>query len=169
MLLTLLSLFRAHEAKVKRAINKGLKERRAEWTTTLPGPWVEGATPYRHLAGTHVMFKSDAKKAFGLTEAEILTLPHESIPGSLKTYFDVDDARALQMRKFAAGALLSVEPTGRWRVLKATTSEGRRRKANFYEIHDAEAFLYVHWFRRDPKRHTSAGTRLVTSLLLRQL
>ncbi|KAJ7120644.1 hypothetical protein C8R46DRAFT_929198, partial [Mycena filopes] len=119
------------EAKVKREISKALAERRVEWEATLPGPWVEGATPFRHLAGTHVMFKSDAKKAFSLTEREILTLRHEAIPASPKTYFAVADVRALQRRKYIAGALLSAEPKGKWRVLKVTTSSGRRKKANF--------------------------------------
>ncbi|KAJ7130697.1 hypothetical protein C8R46DRAFT_1048810 [Mycena filopes] len=126
------------EAKVKREINKALKDKRVEWEATLPGPWREGAAPFRHLAGTHVMFKSDAKKAFTLTEREILTLRHESIPASPKTYFAVADVRALQRR--------NSEPQGNWRVLKATTSSGRRKKANFWEFYNDDAGMYERWY-----------------------
>ncbi|KAJ7118099.1 hypothetical protein C8R44DRAFT_878734 [Mycena epipterygia] len=66
------------DAKIKRAMNKMLRENRTEWQATLPKPWVEGASPFHHP----IMFKSDAKKAFSLTEEEILTLRHESIPAS---------------------------------------------------------------------------------------
>ncbi|KAJ7452787.1 hypothetical protein B0H11DRAFT_1653545, partial [Mycena galericulata] len=90
------------EAKIKRAVNKVLRANRKKWEATLPKPWIEGANPFRHPTETYVMFKSDAKKAFSLTEGEILTLPHESIPGSFKTYFALADAQALQQRKLAA-------------------------------------------------------------------
>lgn len=45
-----------------------------------------------------------AKTAFGLTEQEILTLPHESITQSRKTFFSYRDVRNLAIRKFNAGA-----------------------------------------------------------------
>ncbi|KAJ7060761.1 hypothetical protein C8F01DRAFT_1369684 [Mycena amicta] len=92
-------------AKEKRERNKALNDVRQLWDATLPDAWVPGSTRFRHQNGTAVMFKSDAKKSFGLTEREILTLPHESIPGSLKTYFDLSAVRALHHRKFEAGAL----------------------------------------------------------------
>ncbi|KAJ6575740.1 hypothetical protein DFH09DRAFT_1455138 [Mycena vulgaris] len=86
------------DAKMKREINKVLKENRGEWEAMLPAPWVESST-FRHPAGTRLMFKSDAKKAFGLTEGEILTLRHESVPVSPKTYFALADVKALQQGK----------------------------------------------------------------------
>ncbi|KAF7356431.1 hypothetical protein MVEN_00976000 [Mycena venus] len=124
------------DAKFERAVNKMLKETRGEWEAALPKPWEEGATTFRHPAGTHVMFKSDAKKAFNLTEREVLTLPHESIPASPKTYFALADIRALQQRKFVAGALLDTDLKGQLRVLKSTTNTGRRCKANFVCLYD---------------------------------
>jgi hypothetical protein len=92
------------------------------------------------------MFKSDAKKTFGLTEAEILTLRHESVPASPKTYFALADAKALQQRKFAAGALLETDVKGTMRVLKSTTSTGRRCKANFREFYNGDARVFKHLY-----------------------
>jgi hypothetical protein len=81
------------------------------------------------------MFKSHAKMAFRLTEQEILTLPHESIPGSFKTYYAFHAVKALHSRKFIAGALADRELKGNLRMLRATTDTGRRCKANFYEFY----------------------------------
>ncbi|KAJ7159211.1 hypothetical protein C8R43DRAFT_1233989 [Mycena crocata] len=139
------------EAKLKRAANKVLRDNMKEWKTTLPAQWVEGATVFRHPYGTHVMFKSDAKKAFSLTETEILTLPHESIPGSFKTYFALTDAKALQRRKFDSGALSSVGVKGNLRVLRAMPDSGRRKKANFWEFHDGDAAQYERSFGPDAR------------------
>ncbi|KAJ7618215.1 hypothetical protein DFH06DRAFT_1107312 [Mycena polygramma] len=134
------------DAKFKREVNNMLKENRGEWEATLPKAWVEGAMTFRHPAGTHVMFKSDAKKAFGLTEAEILTIPHESIPSSPKTYFALADAKALQQRKLAAGAILEADVKGTWRVMKSSTNTGRRCKANFSSFYDGDARVYEHLY-----------------------
>ncbi|KAJ7105506.1 hypothetical protein C8R44DRAFT_745672 [Mycena epipterygia] len=82
-------------------------------------------------------------KAFSLTENEILTLPHESILGSPKTYFALADAKALQRCKLAAGTLLETGvKDGYLRVLRSETDEGRRKKANFWCIHEGDARLY---------------------------
>ena len=48
-----------------------------------------------------------ARKAFGLTEQEILTLPHESIMASPKTFFLYKDVKELAIQKFLAGAYKS--------------------------------------------------------------
>ncbi|KAJ6536927.1 hypothetical protein B0H19DRAFT_1079328 [Mycena capillaripes] len=133
-------------AKIKREANKIYKEHRREWEATLPKAWVEGVTPFRHPCGTHVMFKSDSKKAFNLTEAEILTLPHESVPGPPKTYFALAAARDLQQRKFAAGSLLASGVKGDLRVLKATNDIGRRREANFWCFHVGDEGSYERWY-----------------------
>ncbi|KAJ7092288.1 hypothetical protein B0H15DRAFT_1021040 [Mycena belliarum] len=130
------------DAKMKREINKMLKERRVAWEAALPSPWSEGNSTFRHPVSTRVMFKSDAKKTFGLTEAEVLTLRHESIPRSPKTYFSLADVQALQQRKFDAGALFDVELKGNIRVLLATASTGRRCKANFSQVYDGDARVY---------------------------
>ncbi|KAJ7021968.1 hypothetical protein C8F04DRAFT_1273082 [Mycena alexandri] len=152
------------EAKVKREINRRLRKRRVEWVATLPGPWVEVRRPSAiSRARTYVMYKSDAKQAFGLTETEILTLRRESMPQSSKTYFALEDARTLQRRKFEALALLSAEPTGTWRVLEATTSSGCRRKANFYEIHDGDALLYERRYLNAPRRTKAGATAKMAS------
>jgi hypothetical protein len=41
------------DAKLKRDINKMMKENRVEWEATLQ-PWVEGASAFRHPAGIYV-------------------------------------------------------------------------------------------------------------------
>ncbi|KAJ6476654.1 hypothetical protein C8R47DRAFT_1051961 [Mycena vitilis] len=145
------------EAKVKRAVNKTLRENRAQWESTLPRAWVEGNTPFRHWVGTHIMFKSDAKQSFSLTETEILTLPHESVPGSFKTYFSLPAVKALQQRKFAAGALLAVGVKNDYLrcVLRSQSSGGRRKKANFECIHSGDVRTYEHLYGREQ------GARLI--------
>lgn len=47
---------------------------------------------------------SIAKNSYGLTEKDMATLPHESIDGSLKTFFKLADVKALSIRKFEAHA-----------------------------------------------------------------
>ncbi|KAJ6480665.1 hypothetical protein C8R47DRAFT_1135463 [Mycena vitilis] len=138
------------EAKAKRAVNKTLRENRAQ-------AWVEGNTPFRHWVGTHIMFKSDAKQSFSLTETEILTLPHESVPGSFKTYFSLPAVKALQQRKFAAGALLTVGVKNDHLrcVLRSQSSVGRRKKANFECIHSGDVRTYEHLYGREQ------GARLI--------
>ncbi|KAF9011566.1 hypothetical protein BDZ89DRAFT_1225173 [Hymenopellis radicata] len=126
-------------------INKLMKENRVAWEATLQ-PWVKGASAFRHPAGTYVMFKSDAKKTFGLMEAEMLTLRHGSVPGSPKTYFALADANSLQQRKFAAHALLETGVKGSISVLKSTTSTGRWCKANFRQFYDGDARLFGHLY-----------------------
>ncbi|KAJ7060780.1 hypothetical protein C8F01DRAFT_1083748 [Mycena amicta] len=124
-------------AKEKRERNKALNDARQLWDATLPDAWVPGSTRFRHQNGTAVMFKSDAKKSFGLTEREILTLPHESIPGSLKTYFDLSAVRALHHRKFEAGALFE-EIDHRFTFIRVLLSSGagsRQSKKNFFDPH----------------------------------
>ncbi|KAJ7106863.1 hypothetical protein C8R43DRAFT_1045353 [Mycena crocata] len=134
------------DAKMKREINKMVKESRTKWESTLPGAWIEGPNAYRHprkhLCESPVMFKSDAKKSFSLTETDILTLRHESIPSSLKTYFALADVKALQKRKFDAGALLEMDVKGTWRVSKSMTSAGRRCNANFSEVYNGDARVF---------------------------
>ncbi|KAJ6541069.1 hypothetical protein DFH09DRAFT_1322920 [Mycena vulgaris] len=118
------------DAKMKREINKMLKESRGEWEATLPAPWVVRFT-FLHPVGTRLMFKSDAKKAFGLTEGETLALRHES---------------ALQQRKIAGGVLFDADVKGIMRALESTTSTGRRRKPNFREVYDGDAQVYEHLY-----------------------
>ena len=74
-----------------------------------------------------------AKKAFSLTEAEMLTLPHESITNSPKT-FALDAIKALARRKHRAGALL-MDPVDQ-AMLNATVwkkieDNGRRNRTNW--------------------------------------
>jgi hypothetical protein len=75
-----------------------------------------------------------AKKAFSLTEAEMLTLPHECIANSPKSYFPLDAVKALARRKYEAGALLS-DPVDdamlSAAVWKKSQDNGRRNKGNW--------------------------------------
>jgi hypothetical protein len=75
-----------------------------------------------------------AKKAFSLTEAELLTLPHESIANSPKSFFALDAIKALARKKYTAGALL-MDPVDEAMlgatVWKKTQDNGRRNKGNW--------------------------------------
>ena len=80
-----------------------------------------------------------AKKAFSLTEDEIMTLPHENIAGSPKSYFALKDVQALAKRKFEAGALLedpNADPSvlDRAGVRKKSQDNGRRNKGNWTDV-----------------------------------
>ncbi|KAF5331749.1 hypothetical protein D9758_017195 [Tetrapyrgos nigripes] len=49
------------------------------------------------------MYKSDAKSQYALTDTDLLSLPHESIPP--KSFFKYHDVRDLAKRKWEAGAM----------------------------------------------------------------
>ncbi|KAF7344294.1 hypothetical protein MVEN_01720900 [Mycena venus] len=121
------------EAKGKRAMNKTFKENRTQWEPNLPKPWIEGCIPpFAMLLERMSCSKNGANKAFSLTENEFLTLLHESIPSSLKTYFALADAKPQQRRQLAAGALLEGGVDGGYlRVLRWENDEGGRKMANF--------------------------------------
>ncbi|KAF8347262.1 hypothetical protein F5887DRAFT_51143 [Amanita rubescens] len=127
------------EAAMKRNINKLLKPARKEWEATLK-PWVHNES-LRLPIGTLAMYKSDAKKAFTLTESEMLTLPHESIANSPKTFFALDAIKALARRKHQAGALL-MDPVDQAMlnatVWKKTEDNGRRNRTNWSVASDLE-------------------------------
>ncbi|KZP30594.1 hypothetical protein FIBSPDRAFT_850485 [Athelia psychrophila] len=125
------------DAKLKRDINKLIREQRTEWEATLT-PW-KGDEAMRWPVNTLALFKSDAKKAFSLTEAELLTLPHECIAASPKSYFALKDVQALAHRKHEAGALLE-DPSSDPDVLegagvrKKRQDNGRRNKGNWADV-----------------------------------
>ncbi|KAG8987664.1 hypothetical protein FRB94_001575 [Tulasnella sp. JGI-2019a] len=84
------------------------------------------------------MYKSDTKNAFKLTEKEIMTLPHECIPGSAKTFFSCADAKDLALRKSAADAdkdVGAISPglsfVGVQGVFRKTDDNNRSRRKNF--------------------------------------
>ncbi|KAK7046370.1 hypothetical protein R3P38DRAFT_2873487 [Favolaschia claudopus] len=129
------------EAKVKRAANKALKERRVAWEATLPTPLKEDPN-FRHREGTLLTFKKDAMKCFGLTEREVATVRYEPARYSIKQYYALADVQALHQRKFAAGALLSAELKGTLRVLECLSSGGHRGKSNWDYIYDGDARLW---------------------------
>lgn len=82
-----------------------------------------------------------AKKSFSLTEKEILTLKHESIMHSPKTFFPLDLIQDLARKKHKAGALLTdpvAEAMLLARVWKKTQDSGRRTRKNWYELHEVE-------------------------------
>lgn len=84
-----------------------------------------------------------AKKAFKLTDTELLTLPHEQIVSSPKSYYALKDVKALARRKYQAGALLEdlsgdpdvIECAG---VRKKWQDNGRRNKGNWHEASSFE-------------------------------
>ncbi|KAF7351139.1 hypothetical protein MSAN_01676400 [Mycena sanguinolenta] len=123
-------------AKTKRSATEVLQEKKEEWAAGLK-PWT-GDERMRWPLGTLALFKADAKGAFKLTEAEMLTLPHESIPNSGKSYsyYALSDVKALARRKFLAGASLVdlsadshvLENAG---VQKKHTDNGQRNRGNW--------------------------------------
>lgn len=101
-----------------------------------------------HLAHTHATIAHNltAKKAYGLTEAEILTVPHESIQASSKTIFAVSAVAELVHRKgkffdptytdafdrakpLASSGLTSMPCV----LLKKTGENPRRVRTNYHE------------------------------------
>ncbi|KAF7304040.1 hypothetical protein MIND_00635300 [Mycena indigotica] len=138
-------------AKAKRAQNKVLREARKLWEAALPDAWTEPGSsrsaPFRHPRGTHVMYRSDAKKAFGLTEREILTLPHETIPcaWAVKTYFALRDIRALHHRKVQADAHAQPQQDMRLvyvRVLERTGTRDWQTQKNYDVLGEMTLFEY---------------------------
>lgn len=120
-----------------------------------------------HPAYTHpaIAHNSTAKKAYGLTEAEILTVPHESIQSSSKTIFPVSAVAELVHRKgkffdptytdafdrtkpLASSGLTSMPRV----LLKKMGDNPRRVRTNYHETSAlltlvtevGVSFLYVH-------------------------
>ncbi|KAI0059332.1 hypothetical protein BV25DRAFT_1829117 [Artomyces pyxidatus] len=135
------------EQKQKLSVaKKALAEKKKEWEATLT-PWVVD-TSVRFRVGTLAMFKSDAKHAYGLTEKEMLTLPHECIPNSLKTFFACAQVGALALRKekfFNPDFVVPPKDANKQlspglvasprRLFKKEEDDNRRRKANFHETY----------------------------------
>lgn len=113
------------EVDAKRIARKQTKDAKDAWEKTLPKPW-NGPSHFSWPAGTAVrvqslfvsdagpnvpsshpqgIYKSDAKKSFGLTDKDIETLPHEAIQNSPKTFYALAGVSKLAAAKFAANAL----------------------------------------------------------------
>ncbi|TFY81260.1 hypothetical protein EWM64_g2754 [Hericium alpestre] len=147
------------------AERKAFAEKKKEWKAALK-PW-NVDTSFRLRIGTMAMYKSDglfispfdfddpwlrdfiplAKHAYGLTEEEILTLPHESIPNSSKTFFSCQTAADLSLKKDKFfDPEFEIPPADEKKqisrglvkkpraVFKKTDNDVRRRKANFIEM-----------------------------------
>ncbi|KIM40247.1 hypothetical protein M413DRAFT_11730 [Hebeloma cylindrosporum] len=89
-------------AALEKEERKKVRKAKETWEATLV-PWVPNDA-FRFPLKTTVLYKSDAKSAYGLTDKEMATLKHESIPRSAKTFFAQEDAKNLARRKFMAGA-----------------------------------------------------------------
>ncbi|KAI0784482.1 hypothetical protein C8Q75DRAFT_779096 [Abortiporus biennis] len=63
-------------------------------------PW--DGSGIKFPVGTKVMFKSDAKKPYGLTEKEILSLPFNGFANSSKRIYSVEQLEKLAEKKFEA-------------------------------------------------------------------
>lgn len=86
-----------------------------------------------------LIIRPPAKSQFKLTETEVLTLQHEAIPCSPKTFYAREDVKALALRKYEAGAVkLGVEPDPSdpiyGRRFKKVSENVRGRKQNFREM-----------------------------------
>lgn len=94
-----------------------------------------------------------AKRAFKLTDAELLTLAHEQIAASPKSYYALKDVKALARRKYEAGALLedlseNPDVIGSAGVRKKYQDNGRRNKGNWddapsFEVPGSRMALYM--------------------------
>ncbi|KAK0476632.1 hypothetical protein IW261DRAFT_1489211 [Armillaria novae-zelandiae] len=73
------------EADFQTSLRKAKSTAKKEWESSLPEPW-KGPHDFKWPKGTLGMYKSDAKRSYGLTEREILTLPCESIEMSRRRY-----------------------------------------------------------------------------------
>ncbi|KAE9386623.1 hypothetical protein BT96DRAFT_948987 [Gymnopus androsaceus JB14] len=91
------------EAAEKRSARKEWMEATKEWEEALL-PWRQDED-FKWPTGTLGIYKSDAKSKYSLTDADILTLRHESISNSPKSFFSYVDVRNLAEKKFASGAM----------------------------------------------------------------
>jgi hypothetical protein len=86
--------------------------------------------------GTDTFFL--AKSAYGLTDKEMATLKHESIPRSAKTFFSQEDAKNLARRKFIAGAskpgFQLDEVKGELRLFHKALDSNVSRRKNFIPL-----------------------------------
>ncbi|KAI0310679.1 hypothetical protein OF83DRAFT_839404 [Amylostereum chailletii] len=139
------------EKKALAAEKKAVSERKKEWEATLT-PWAVD-TSVRFALNTMAMFKSDARAAYSLTEKEMLTLRHECIPGSAKTFFACVDVGQLALRKakfFDPSFVIPPrDPTKTVspgiknlprRLFEKKNDSNKSRKANFSET---SAFVYL--------------------------
>jgi len=86
--------------KTEATERKEAKERKKQWEEGIK-VWT-GGEGYRGIKfpnGTKVLFKSDAKREFGLNDKEIASLPFYGFAGSRKTVFKLDDLSALAESK----------------------------------------------------------------------
>ncbi|KII85454.1 hypothetical protein PLICRDRAFT_56695 [Plicaturopsis crispa FD-325 SS-3] len=127
------------DAEIEKEVRKMGREMKKDWDAQLGKAWTPDST-FRFPIGTIAMYKSDAKSAYKLTEAEMLTLPHESIPLSPKTFYAQDAIVDLAQRKLDAGAMKIdfMMPSSLMnftiRRFKKSDNDNRRRKANFSQI-----------------------------------
>ncbi|KZT70756.1 hypothetical protein DAEQUDRAFT_756128 [Daedalea quercina L-15889] len=91
------------EREEKKALEKArdeAREKEKEWKITLQS-WVPPVGS-RHGVQFPILTKSDAKRAFGLTENEITSLPYMGFYRSGKTIYRLTDCKSLADRKRAA-------------------------------------------------------------------
>ena len=95
------------------------------------------------------MYKSDAKKDWGLSDKDIETLPHEAIQASPKTFYALADVRRLATAKHAAGALppeflMPGQPkNGYVRLFKKTDHNPNRRVRTNWMDQDVQSWAVV--------------------------
>ncbi|KAL1947023.1 hypothetical protein VTO73DRAFT_13984 [Trametes versicolor] len=136
------------EVDAKRIARKQIKDAKDEWEKTLPKPW-NGPSHFSWPAGTAGIYKSDAKKSFGLTDKDIETLPHEAIQCSPKTFYALAGVSKLAAAKFAANALPAefVAPGapkgGMVRFFKKGDANPNRRVRTNWRDHGESLWLVV--------------------------
>ncbi|KDQ08054.1 hypothetical protein BOTBODRAFT_38273 [Botryobasidium botryosum FD-172 SS1] len=80
-----------------------LRKKKAEWESALT-EW-KGAKSHKGVAlpaGTKALFKSDAKKFYGLSDKDIAALPFQGFNGSSKQVIPLHEIEAHAKRKFEA-------------------------------------------------------------------
>ncbi|VDB96720.1 unnamed protein product [Peniophora sp. CBMAI 1063] len=143
------------EADIMRIARKGIKIAKDEWEKALPAPWA-GPEDFKWPTGTIGIYKSDAKSSFGLTDKDIMTLRHEAISGSPKTFYSLIDVKNLSFEKFAASALsldfkMPGQPkNGTVRIFQKTDhSPNRRTRTNWRDLERASWFMVERFYMKD--------------------
>ncbi|KDR75735.1 hypothetical protein GALMADRAFT_211185 [Galerina marginata CBS 339.88] len=120
--------------KLAELARKAARDSKKKWGSTLV-PWVHN-DKFSFPVGTVVMYKSDAKSAYSLTEKEVLTLKYESIYGAWASFVSQKDAVDLSHRKYEAGAYKAGFTDGqvneRLRLFKKVNNSNSHKK-NFKE------------------------------------
>ncbi|KAK0225690.1 hypothetical protein IW262DRAFT_1357558 [Armillaria fumosa] len=153
------------EADLQTTLRKAKSTAKKEWESSLPEPW-KGPHNFKWPTGTLGMYKSDAKRSYGLTEREILTLPFESIEMSSKTFFSHADVKELSFDKYSVFDILMPDrmttagkPIGMEIRLfrKIDHDPNRRFRTNWFDLDGLPVLILPQYEAKDTRNQVVSG------------